>query len=452
MNLGSDGVKWLSATELLYIRPCYKELASMLCNDKINSALLLGTPGIGKSLFMRWLMMVIVRDACEKNITDLTFRYKEGENDYMCRLDGCSVTAFSSGTPAYFFSDSCDVMKLGLSSKLTLLVSSDDDSHYKEWKKKVVESGEGGIMIYMPVFSLDELQCLRPVGMKNEDIEFRYMVVGGSARELLGTGNFITNDAIKSLVTDEFDCFFRGLTVSEGNKNWAVGTVMDALASPKNDKAALVVFNRLFKHIQVNAEYKQISVEWSSRFLMNIAGAVTQRQNVSILDELRKLFGRSGEGCAFEYLGHRRVIENPTKSYALRGLGINNINMSFDISQRKFIRTVDDIRKLERGDYGLPTTSTFPLIDAVIFPNILLQYTISDTHKGAKLQLESIVEQLKKLDATAIPIMIFVVPLEVVAGFRKVSDLNILQYVTSYEQHVAGYGEQASPTKKIKGR
>ena len=52
--------KWLNNVSKLYVRKCYIDLRNLLSNINIKSALLLGTPGIWKSLFLRWLISQLV--------------------------------------------------------------------------------------------------------------------------------------------------------------------------------------------------------------------------------------------------------------------------------------------------------------------------------------------------------------------------------------------------------
>ena len=55
-------VAWLDTCKKLYVRDCYTKLKDKLISDKVKSALILGTPGIGKPLFMRWLIVAITRE------------------------------------------------------------------------------------------------------------------------------------------------------------------------------------------------------------------------------------------------------------------------------------------------------------------------------------------------------------------------------------------------------
>ena len=111
-------------------------------------------------------------------------------------------------------------------------------------------------------------------------------------------------------------------------------------------------------------------------------------------------------GCLFERNAHE-IIYNNLKSnghYNLKYLKTKNKSKCQDlilkqvITRKVLIRRIEDIGNLLRSDYGLPIISNFPLIDAVIQPNVLLQMTEGRSHKGAKTALESICEQLLETD------------------------------------------------------
>ena len=48
-------VAWVGSVYWLYERKCYLELEARIRQENVKSVLLLGTPGMGKSLFMKWL-------------------------------------------------------------------------------------------------------------------------------------------------------------------------------------------------------------------------------------------------------------------------------------------------------------------------------------------------------------------------------------------------------------
>jgi hypothetical protein len=60
------------------------------------------------------------------------------------------------------------------------------------------------------------------------------------------------------------------------------------------------------------------------------------------------------------------------------------------------IRSVSDIERLREGDYGLPTVSDFPFLDAVMIPHYLFQDTVPKDSYPSVAKVPEIVEALKK--------------------------------------------------------
>ena len=80
-------------------------------------------------------------------------------------------------------------------------------------------------------------------------------------------------------------------------------------------------------------------------------------------------------------------------------------------------------RELQDGEYGLPTVANFPVVDAIIKPDILLQMTISDSHETKSIdKLYEILEAMKIETAK----MIFVVSAVHFEKFRYASTMTIV--------------------------
>jgi hypothetical protein len=60
------------------------------------------------------------------------------------------------------------------------------------------------------------------------------------------------------------------------------------------------------------------------------------------------------------------------------------------------IRTVSDIELLEDGDYGLPTVSNFPFVDAVKKPHYLFQDTVAKGRHPSVARVPDVLAALKK--------------------------------------------------------
>jgi hypothetical protein len=70
------------------------------------------------------------------------------------------------------------------------------------------------------------------------------------------------------------------------------------------------------------------------------------------------------------------------------------------------IRSVSDIESLEEGDYGLPTVSNFPFLDAVVKPSYLFQDTIAKDRHPSIAKVPEILKALKKNTTDSGPVML----------------------------------------------
>jgi len=71
-----------------------------------------------------------------------------------------------------------------------------------------------------------------------------------------------------------------------------------------------------------------------------------------------------------------------------KGQGAVGFNWNLPQLRLKKFRRAEDIANLQVGSYGIPYRSNFPLIDAVIQPDTLINFTIVKLHKGANAELE----------------------------------------------------------------
>jgi hypothetical protein len=86
---------------------------------------------------------------------------------------------------------------------------------------------------------------------------------------------------------------------------------------------------------------------------------------------------------------------------------------------------------------GLSIFENYPLVDAVVQPNILIQITVSpNSHKGAVHMLEEIRGKLKEKDKSKHK-MIFVVPQRNVKTFKFQEDLQDISQFSTTDTEVA---------------
>lgn len=103
------------------------------------------------------------------------------------------------------------------------------------------------------------------------------------------------------------------------------------------------------------------------------------------LEEILNLLGASTKGVFHELRGHRKL-----KYLTLTEVNVRCIPWGGTISDGKRtlnlrssyqrFHTLEAARRMASGVYGMPMTCNFPVVDAIIQPNILVQFTVAAKH------------------------------------------------------------------------
>lgn len=263
--------------------------------------------------------------------------------------------------------------------------------------------------------------------VNKEEAQFRYAIFGGSARNF---ENFWTGDHLSNaLVSGAMAWFFDSEKKYFANAyNSAISIITEQL-----NKSGLEdhnVVNSLMIHQQDGEAL------WASKFMEILGSIILDKKETTMYNAIKNLIGNSGFGQVFENIAHMKLTSSKA-SYSVKPLHKKGArNVSSDPIQFQFpstvvrLRSVDDVHNLRNDTYGLPVTSNFPLVDAIVQPNILLQMTVSEErHKGAVDQLPRLREQLSEQDQTKHR-MIFVVPQKNLQKFKHQENLsNIPQFI-----------------------
>ena len=432
------GTKWIGEAEFFFNRPFYDELITGM--EKKTKVLVYGTPGIGKSFFLQRLLVHIVESAKDKSTLIPGVSYVRIENnivrEYMLLPDGTTerYDLRRHGLPDYLLSDAVD-LEVGNGQLLSIEVASDKDTNYNHFRKRVQEMGAFGKQIIMPLFTFEELLFIKRPAMTESEALFRFDVFGGSAR------NFKDDEKVVDELpfVEESMLWFFGediKTIFFGS--WQNVFTKISQEFGKSKKETYNVINSLMIH--KTAGGKNI---WASKFMEVLAGIIMENREADVLEELRIIIGRSGFGNLFESIGHRKLTTRPTK-YFLKPLFAPRAKRNRKTEEKCFqghialIRSIPDILRLPDGAYGLPLFTNFPLVDAIVQPDILLQFTTSPrVHKGSVDSLQHIRSLLHERNQDMHK-MIFVVPKDNLQSFTYQSDLpNICQYITC-DDFVAG--------------
>eukprot|EP01038_Epipyxis_sp_PR26KG_P009767 gene9767-13138_t len=169
---------------------------------------------------------------------------------------------------------------------------------------------------------------------------------------------------------------------------------------------------------------------YTSPFMKFLAGCMKDEAEANLWNSLKEFFGASGKGVAFEFVGHKKLIAT-AQSYNMSPRAQKNKKqhqINFFQFPRVLFRTVEDINLLPDFNYGLPLSCNFALVDAVIQPNIMLQFTIANTHGkvGDINKYNQIREQLR--GTLESHILVFVLKPENVDSFKPIGIPNDLTF------------------------
>ena len=433
------GIKWIGGVQELYNRPCYDDITEDI--SSLTHALVKGTPGIGKTLYLQVLLVHLARRAKAEGQTLPSIYYKYYDDDKVVTLsflsDGSVIDITDVGrvpNPEYLLSDSVDLSKPS-GTVLNLEVASDKSRNYNDFEKRIGEPGAlRGETIIMPLWSLDELLCIRPDSMRRELAEFRYHIYGGSARNFMFLKH--VRSRVLPVVEDTMNLVFRYANLSDMYPDEWSNTArhISARLMSEDDANSPSTLNSMLQHLlPIN---KKI---WASTFMELLAGAIFEDRSNDIAGELRRIIRSSGDGNLFESLGHRKLLKSQVP-FTLKPL-LNPLpndkpvfpSAQFNLSAIMF-NTIAEITRLPDGTYGLPVTGNFPLVDAIVQPNMMIQFTISPTgHTGSVKNLPDICAGLHEKDLTKVKI-VFVIPKDNAATFRGqeglvVGEIAIPQYM-----------------------
>jgi len=150
------------------------------------------------------------------------------------------------------------------------------------------------------------------------------------------------------------------------------------------------------------------------------------------------IFGSSGVGNCHEYDSHNYFAGLPSATHpcwSYRSQSWVTVPLGDGPRNKVIFRNIDSIgttlttSSLTPRRYLLPSITNLALIDSIIPPNVVLQMTISDKHRGAVNRMKDI---RKELGSPRSVKMIFVVPAKKVSKFTFPTDLPkcVNMYVT----------------------
>ncbi len=421
----SDTLKWPSQTEELYVRNSYITMTEEILNKQLLCVYITGTSGIGKSMYLLYLMYVL-----SSQTTKPTICYKTREAETFLLLPNGNVQKCVTKSPvysdqcvpSYVLIDSIDVQTVDFRYGPHILVGS-NTKYFKEYQKRMKEVSRRSKKFYMDVWSQNELQNISsyPIDVHN----LRYDVFGGSARNFKAEiqSTIDSNNGVYSTIVDEMlSLFFGSRMFTTTQDTWTAAlqsiklSIIEQLNTIEETLNNTEAFSSMFNHTDTNGNQM-----WASKFLKCLAGKIIEVKVLSLSDRLKLLVGESGMGIAFESIGHEAFVKSNNFEYTSTSIVKYQRPATFKFkvpSKVEIFRAIADISSLSFGWYAIPVTGNFPCIDSIVPPNILLQFTTALTHKGNEETMNSIRANLSETNR-AKHVLIFVIPKENLEKFQR---------------------------------
>eukprot|EP01039_Chlorochromonas_danica_P007702 gene7704-8509_t len=406
---------WTKDVNELYVRKCYKQ--ALLELEGKRMAIVEGTPGIGKSLFIFYFMYEKVRLAVQNHKKIPTFVIGSPAKKYFLHVDDQGKGVVQSPPPSEIMPDFLITDTIADSEPLFniqyLHVSSINNENVLDVRKLMDTQKEENIL-YFPGFSYDEFVESDCDGSRDlVDKNFIYDVFGGNLRNLRSANkeNKRYPKDIYDVVQAEMNSFFGGYEVANVPESTWVNTAKALARKLQNPNEGI----KMTGEVDPSTISRSVIIHWTpceedpngwhdfpaSKFMRHLAGHICDTTKMDALSRLRDAIGPSGAGFVHEHDAHQFRLtylkkEPGFKIWSLHAQAAKLLCLPINRVVR--IRTVDDIKLLREGDYGLPTVSNFPFVDAVINGH-LFQDTIAHSHPSVAKTLE-ILKALNKNKST----------------------------------------------------
>ena len=277
------GVKWIGGIQELYNRQCYDEITADI--SSMTHALVIGTPGIGKTLYLQvFLVHLFTRAKAEGRATP-TIHYKYKDQKKVVTLsflsDGSVVDVTDvwryHPAPEYLLSDCVDLNHPYGTVFNFEVAASGNSRNYHEFEKRLGEPGcLRGTTIIMPVWSFDELTCIRPDTMDLKIAQFRYGVYGGSARNFMFLKN--VRSRVLPVVEDTMN-LFQDFKINYPDEWSNIARHLSAQLASEDPS----ICSSLLRHVHPGG-----TRFWATRFILILAGAIYEDRSDDVAVVLRQ--------------------------------------------------------------------------------------------------------------------------------------------------------------------
>ena len=349
------------ANNAIFVRPCYPQLYDILVTRR--NAVLLGTPGIGKSTAVLYFIWRLLRETSPS----LQFKYivfrPQQKADMFLVFDAGTVVVVDGSALLKLSVPNALVIYDGCTPDFTItrchtwLVSSPRKDVWGDWRKQT-----SAYMCYMPVFSLEELQRCREIAFPHllpAQLDELYELWGGTAR----------------------------YTLSWSESTWQVQLISEASAAGHHDLVTVVAAlatgggeeysasSHLLFHLAVDKSYAACKPIFASDFARDLVLSALACRGRSAIVSFLEAFEREDAfssvcGQLFERLALSTLFSGSERDWQLVALDGNRTPSPLRLGSRPVAAFSEVEELLARWEeeplaVGRPRHSHWPTWDAV---------------------------------------------------------------------------------------
>jgi hypothetical protein len=428
-------LKWDDVVSRLFVRQTYLQLFEEIINLSVERILILGSPGVGKSLFVWYLMYAAVNSAqkCGKPVPSIVYQLRDGQHVLFSVSNG--IPAMRSTVvgrfPCDMFISNTAAPPDNYPARCRVHVSSEGSIGYKVFEKAIDGSEDTvrNITRFMPPFEENEAVSVGSSrGIPAEAMKTRYMLFGGSFRALMSVGEdseIGEADEISACVEAAFSSYFEDVALSREQKAVVRGCKSVVVSKIRRFRSLSrsVEATSFFQHWIQHPASPSFGVKvWASDFMKWLAGVICEQRQSGLVSNLVQMLD---EVAMFETCSHREIYKNlkAGSQYLLCGLSSSEaFSMGGSdslLTHRCLIRTPDCLRALPEGSYAKLAIRNFGAVDAVVKLHgvvYFLQMTVGNARPGKENALATLIRILCPNNERRV--MVFVLELDNFTGFK----------------------------------
>jgi len=395
----------------VFVRPCYQPLFEMVlegwATGRLRNALVLGTPGIGKTFFLNYVARKLLSEENRSFDvvidTGLEAAHISPDNIVFPGGSAAVVNAFSDvlsrrETILLYDCYGSQAAPADLPCK-ALVTSSPNAARYHDYRKHACN------VLTMPVWQEDELELCRTACFPEQDVEsFRKRLLwwGGIPRYTIGEST--------AFADMEMDSALQRLDVQATKIFLETPGVMD-LDAGKISHRLLHFHTRDFRNFWWDFASPAVRQRVLESLRKNVHFKAVEFIQMGRLDpNLSVLGGHLFEAAVHALLMKREYIEARPLN------GSTNASVRIDLNPRaKYVRFTS-LEQLQVDTYCVPEAKNHGACDSVFPPRCMFQVTVAAKHS---ISLSNVLELLGSDVCKDIKMIVFVVPEEIAGTYKK---------------------------------